>query len=109
MTIVEYERKFFELVPYAGVSDSSPLMVQHFIRGLNDSIIGGVKVFQPKTLKDVVLRATLVEASVFSGQGGVPGVQAGGSSYSIPSRGNQLQRALSSKNPPNFSKGNQEQ
>ena len=50
-----------------------------------------------------------MEASVFLGQGGLPRVQAGGSSYSVPSRGNQSQRALSSKNPPNFSKSNQEQ
>ena len=31
MSVVEYERKFYELMPYAGISDSSPLMVQHFI------------------------------------------------------------------------------
>ena len=55
MTVVEYERKFFELMSYAGINDSSPLMVQHFIRGLNANIIGGVKVFQPKTLKDAIL------------------------------------------------------
>ena len=54
MSVAEYERKFYELMPYAGFSDSSPLMVQHFIRRLNNRYIGGVKVFQPKTLKDAM-------------------------------------------------------
>ena len=51
MTVVEYERKFFELMSYARINDSSPLMVQNFIRGINANIIGGVKVFQPNNLK----------------------------------------------------------
>lgn len=55
MTMVEYDKKFFKLMPYTRISDSSLVMVQHFIRGTNDRIIGGVKVFQPKTLKDVVM------------------------------------------------------
>lgn len=67
MLIVEYEQKFFELVPYAGISDNSPLMVKHFIRGLNDNIIGGVKVSQPKTLKGTIMQATLVEVTVTLG------------------------------------------
>ena len=54
MSVAEYERKFYELMPYAGISDSSPLMVHHLIRGLNNWYIGGVKVFQPKTLKDAI-------------------------------------------------------
>ena len=54
MSVVEYERKFYELMPYASISDSSPLMVQHFIQGLNNCFIGGEKVFQPETLKDVI-------------------------------------------------------
>ena len=54
MSVAEYERKFYELIPYAGISDSSPLMVQHFIWGLNNRYIGGVKVFQPKKLKDAI-------------------------------------------------------
>ena len=33
MTMVEYKQKLYELMPYAGTSDNSPLMVQHFIRG----------------------------------------------------------------------------
>ena len=43
-----------------------------------------------------------------SGQGGLLGVSARGSPYSRASRDNQSQRARSSKNSPNFSKGNQE-
>lgn len=88
MTIVEYEKKLFELMSYVEISDSSSLMVQYLIKGLSDRIIGEVKVFQPKTLKDAVLQATLVEASVTLGQGGLLGVQTGGSSYSRPPKGN---------------------
>ena len=45
MIIVEYERKFYELMPYAGISDNPPQLSQHFIRGLNNWLVGGVKVF----------------------------------------------------------------
>ena len=87
-TMVEYEHKFFELMSYVGISDSSPLMIQHFIKGLNANIIGDVKVFQPKTLKDAILEATVAKMSVTLGQGGLPGVQARGSPCSGASRDN---------------------
>ena len=45
MIVEKYERKFYELIPFARISDSSPLMVQHFIWGLNNHFIRGVKVF----------------------------------------------------------------
>ena len=67
MTMVEYERKFYELMPYVGINDSSQLTVQHFTRGLNNQYIGGVKVFQPKTLKDAIRQAILVEKNVTLG------------------------------------------
>ena len=73
MTITEYERKFFELIPFSGFSDNPTQLAQHFIRGLNNRLAGGVKVFEPKTLKDAVHRATLVEQSVNLGHGGFVG------------------------------------
>ena len=42
MTMVKYEKKFNDLIPYALISDSSPLMVHNFIRCLNKCFIGGV-------------------------------------------------------------------
>ena len=78
MTVVEYERKFYELMPFAGINDSSPLMVQHFIRGLNNRFIGGVKIFQPKTLKDVIRQAILIEQNVTLGHGGFVGAPTSG-------------------------------
>ena len=56
MIVAEYECKFYELMPYVGISDNhNPTqLAQYFIRGLNNHLVGGVKVFEPKTLKDVV-------------------------------------------------------
>ena len=54
MIVVEYELKFYELMPFLGISDNPTQLAQHFIRGLNNHLVGGVKVFEPKTLKDVV-------------------------------------------------------
>ena len=73
MTVVEYERKFYELMPFSGFIDNPTQLAQQFIRGLNNCIVGGVKVFEPKILKDVVHRAILVEQSVNLGQGGFVG------------------------------------
>ena len=73
MTVVEYERKFYELMPFSGFGDNSAQLTHHFIRGLNNRIVGGVKVFDPKTLKDAVRRDILVEQSVNLGQGGFVG------------------------------------
>ena len=36
MTIEEYERKFDGLKPFASYRDNGIMLVQHFIRGLND-------------------------------------------------------------------------
>lgn len=61
MIVVEYECKFYKLMPFSRISDDPTQMAQHFIRGLNNHLVRGVKVFEPKTLKDVVHRAILVE------------------------------------------------
>ena len=73
MTIVEYECKFYELMPYSWISDNPTQLAQHFIRGLNNHLVGGVKVFEPKSLKDVMHQAILVEQSVNLGHGGFVG------------------------------------
>lgn len=57
-------------MPFSGFSDNSAQLAHHFIRGLNSRLIGGVKVFEPKTLKDAVHRDVLVEQSVNLGHGG---------------------------------------
>lgn len=73
MSVTEYERKFYELMSFSGSNENSAQLTQHFIRGLNNHIIGGVKVFEPKNLRDVVHRAIIVEKSVNLGQGGFVG------------------------------------
>ena len=59
MTVTEYERKFYELMPFAGISDSSPLMVYHFIRGLNNHYIGGVRCSNLKPSKTRYVKLSL--------------------------------------------------
>ena len=74
MAIVEYECEFYEIIPFSGISDNPAQLAQNFIRGLNNHLVGGVKVFEPKTLKDAVHRVILVEQSVILGHGGLVGV-----------------------------------
>ena len=62
--MIEYERKFYELIPFSRFSDNLTHLTHHFIRGLNNHIAGGVKVFDPKSLKDVVHQAILLEQIV---------------------------------------------
>lgn len=88
MTVLEYEWKFCKLVPYARINENSSLMVQHFIQGLNNHLIGGVKFFQPKTLKDVVHQAILIEKNVTLGYGGFLGAP-----VASRSKGNQGMRS----------------
>ena len=54
LSVTKYERKFYELMPFSGFSDNLTHLTHHFIRGLNNRIVGGIKVFEPKTLKDAV-------------------------------------------------------
>ena len=107
MIVAEYERKFSELIPYAGISDSSPLIVQHFIQGLNNRYIGGVKVFQPKTLEDVIRQAILVEQNITLGHGGFVGDPTSGHVAS-GSKNAQSQRSSNNRKPL-FYGGNQGQ
>lgn len=61
MLVTKYEHRFYELMFFSVFSENSAQLTQHFIRGLNNCIIGGVKVLEPKILKDVVCRAIIVE------------------------------------------------
>ena len=89
MSVTKYEHKFYELMPFSGFSENLAQLTQHFIRGLSNCIIGGVKVFEPKTLKDAVHRAILIEKSVNLGQGGFVGAPAAsGSKGNFNSGGN---------------------
>ena len=87
-------------MPYAGISDISPLVVEHFIQGQNNFFIGGVDVFQPKTLKDAIHQAILAEKNVILGHGGFVGAL-----VELGSKGDQ--GVGSSRKPPSFG-GNQQ-
>lgn len=102
MTVSEYERKFFELKQYAGFGQDTALLVQHFIRGLNARIIGKVLLFEPKTLREAVVKAKLIEANIASSYDRQPGGSSG-SGF----RGNQSLGSKNFKKLSNFYKGNQ--
>lgn len=102
MTVSEYERKFFELKQYARFGQDIALLVQHFIRGLNARIIGKVLLFEPKTLREAVVKATLTEANIASGYDRHPS-----GSLGLGFRGNQSQGIENFKKSSNFYKGNQ--
>lgn len=57
MTIEHYDKKLSELRQYSEIADDDVMLVQHFIRGLNDRIGGDVWVFEPKTMEMVVEKA----------------------------------------------------
>lgn len=42
MIVKKYKHKFFEIKNYARITDDKPMVIQHFVRGLNDRISGGV-------------------------------------------------------------------
>lgn len=56
------------------------MLVQHFIRGLNAHISGGVRVFEPKTMEVVVEKACIVEENLTMAIGGHTGVKIGSAS-----------------------------
>ena len=88
-------------MPFSKFSDNPAQLAHHFIRVLKNRIVGGVKVFEPKTLKDVVCQAILLEKSVNLGQGGFVVAPT-----TIGSKGNQNSGG-NMKSP--FPKGNQYQ
>ncbi|XP_057844866.2 uncharacterized protein LOC131054379 [Cryptomeria japonica] len=70
MLVEDYERKFYELKPFSGYKEDGPMLVQHFIRGFNGHIFGDVAVFEPKSLRDAIAKAFLVERNVNLSLGG---------------------------------------
>ena len=101
MSMVEYKCKVYELMPFSRFGDNLAQLTHHFIRGLNNHIVGGVKVFESKTLKDAIRQAILVEQSVNLRQGGFVGApSSSGQKGNHNSGGNRK---------PSFPKGNQSQ
>ncbi|XP_059075036.1 uncharacterized mitochondrial protein AtMg00860-like [Cryptomeria japonica] len=49
------------------------MLVQHFLRGLNNRISGGVRVFKPASMEIVVAKAKLVELNLIHALGGQTG------------------------------------
>lgn len=110
MSVEQYERRFYELKQYAGISHDEGMLVQHFVRGLNAQISGGVRVFQPKTMEVAVEKARLVEENLAMALGGHIGGQMGSTLVSgVVSHGGPVLAAGSSKGHPETSKGEQQQ
>lgn len=70
LSVEQYECRFYELKQYAGVGDDEAMLIQHFIRGLNARISGGVRVFESKTMEVVVEKARIVEDNLVMALGG---------------------------------------
>ena len=59
MSVDDYERKFIELKSYLGFKDDEPMLTQHFLRGLNGRLACSVRMFEPRTINDAVIKAHL--------------------------------------------------
>lgn len=64
MIVEKDEHRFFELKQYVSIGNDEVMLIQHFVRGLNAHIRGGVCVFEPKTMEMVVAKARLVEQNL---------------------------------------------
>ena len=82
----QFEHRFYELKQYARIGNDEAMLVQHFLRGLNDRISGGVRVFEPPSIEIVVVKARLVELNLSHALGAHLGVQIG----SAPSNRNRV-------------------
>lgn len=90
MTVDQYEHRFYELKQYAEIGNDEAMLLQHFLRGLNDRISGGVRVFEPTLVEIAVAKARLVELNLSRALGGQPRVQIGSAPSSWnKARGNQ--------------------
>lgn len=68
------------------------MLVQHFMRGLNDCINGGVRVFEPSSVELAMAKSKLIENNLACAHGGQLGVQIGNAPFSgSRTRGNQSQ------------------
>lgn len=45
LLVDQFEHMFYELKQYVGIGNDEAMLVQHFLRGLNDRISGGVRFF----------------------------------------------------------------
>lgn len=108
LSVEQYERRFYELKQYAGIGDDETMLVQHFIRGLNARISGGVRVFEPKTMEVAVEKARIVEENLVMALGGHTGVHIGSApAAGFSPWGGQAQIGGSSRNQQTPLKGGQ--
>lgn len=70
----QFEHKSYELKQYGGIDNDEAMLVQHFLRGLNDRINGGVRIFEPTLVEVAMVKARLVEQSLSRAHGGQSGV-----------------------------------
>lgn len=74
MSMDQFENRFYELKQYAGIGNDEVMLVQHFLRGLNDCISGGVRVVEPVSVEIAIVKAKLVEKNLGRAHGGHFGV-----------------------------------
>ena len=75
MTVDQYEKKFLGLKQYSSYRHDDALIIQHFVRGLRDTIIGDVRAHQPRTLALAVENERIIERNVARGYSGKFGSQ----------------------------------
>ncbi|XP_059064765.1 uncharacterized protein LOC131856844 [Cryptomeria japonica] len=69
MIVDQYEQRFYELKQYVEIGNDEALLVKKFMRGLNDRISGGVRVFEPSLVELVMVKSKLVEKNLARGHG----------------------------------------
>lgn len=110
MIVDQYEHRFYELKQYVGIGNDEAMLVQNFLRGLNDCICGGVRVFEPPSIEIAMAKARLVELNLSCALGGQTCVQIGSTPFSgNRAWGNQSQSAAPFRTPQTPAKGGQQQ
>ncbi|XP_057817973.1 uncharacterized protein LOC131030994 [Cryptomeria japonica] len=71
ISVDQFEHMFYELKQYADIGNDEVMLVQHFLRGLNDRISGRVRVFELALIEVAVAKARLVEQNLVRAHGGV--------------------------------------
>ncbi|XP_057839807.2 uncharacterized protein LOC131049758 isoform X2 [Cryptomeria japonica] len=109
-SVDQFEHRFYELKQYVGIGNDEVMLVQHFLRGLNDRTSGGVRVFEPASVEVAMAKARLVEQNLSRAHGGQSGVQIGSVPFSgSRARGNQSQPTAPFRSPQAPAKGGQKQ
>lgn len=74
MSVDQFEHRLYELKLYVRLDNNEAMLVQLFLRGLNDRISGRVRVFEPASIEVVMAKARLVEKNLSHAHGGQSGV-----------------------------------